>query len=105
MNYEEIKKRIVEEYLAGGISLRTLAKQYNRCPTSIYRWIMAEKKQNKKRELLNPRPIIKIPLPELESMPTDVAWLQEELRLSKLLGQAHGDEVQRHERARDDREH
>jgi transposase-like protein len=84
MNYEEIKKRIVEEYLAGGISLRTLAKQYNRCPTSIYRWIMAEKKQNKKRELLNPRPIIKIPLPELESMPTDVAWLQEELRLSKI---------------------
>jgi transposase-like protein len=84
MNYEEIKKRIVEEYLAGGISLRTLAKQYNRCPTSIYRWIMAEKKQNKKRELLNPKPIIKIPLPELESMSTDVAWLQEELRLSKI---------------------
>ncbi len=84
MNYEETKKRIVEEYLAGGVSLRTLAKQYNRCTTSIYRWIMAEKKKNKKRELLNPRPIIKIPLPELESMPTDVAWLQEELRLSKI---------------------
>ncbi len=84
MNYEETKKRIIEEYLAGGVSLRTLAKQYNRCTTSIYRWIMAEKKQNKKRELLNPRPIIKIPLPELESMPTDVAWLQEELRLSKI---------------------
>lgn len=84
MNYEEIKKRIVEEYLAGGVSLRTLAKQYNRCPTSIYRWIMAEKKQNKRREALNPKPIIKTPLPELESMPTDVAWLQEELRLSKI---------------------
>jgi transposase-like protein len=84
MNYEETKKRIIEEYLAGGVSLRTLAKQYNRCTTSIYRWIMAEKKQNKKRELLNPRPIIKIPLPELEAMSTDVAWLQEELRLSKI---------------------
>jgi hypothetical protein len=45
---------------------------------------MAEKKQNKKRELLNPKPIIKIPVPELESMPTDVAWLQQELRLSKI---------------------
>ena len=84
MNYEESKKQIIEEYFAGGVSLRTLAKQYNRCTTSIYRWIMAEKKQNKKRELLNPRPIIKIPLPELESMPTDVGWLQKELRLSKI---------------------
>jgi hypothetical protein len=45
---------------------------------------MAEKKQIKKRELLNPRPIIKTPLPELESMPTDVAWLQEELRMSRI---------------------
>lgn len=84
MTYEEIKKQVIEEYLAGGVSLRTLARQYNRCPTSIYRWIMAEKKQNKKRELLNPKPIIKTPLPELESMPTDVAWLQQELRLSKI---------------------
>jgi len=84
MTYEEIKKQVIEEYLAGGVSLRTLARQYNRCPTSIYRWIMAEKKQNKKRELLNPKPIIKPPLPELESMPTDVAWLQQELRLSKI---------------------
>jgi transposase-like protein len=84
MTYEETKKQIIEEYLAGGVSLRTLARQYNRCPTSIYRWIMAEKKQNKKREILNPKPIIKIPLPELESMSTDVAWLQQELRLSKI---------------------
>ena len=84
MNFEETKKQIIEEYLAGGVSLRTLAKQYNRCHISIYRWIMAVKKQNKKRELLNPKPIIKIPVPELESMPTDVAWLQKELRLSKI---------------------
>ncbi|HEY5327181.1 MAG TPA: hypothetical protein VIJ27_09280 [Mucilaginibacter sp.] len=84
MNYEEIRKQVIEEYLAGGVSLRTLAKQYNRAPTSIYRWIMAEKKQTKRREVLNPKPIIKIPLPELGSMPTDVAWLQEELRMSKI---------------------
>jgi transposase len=84
MNYEEIRKQVTKEYLAGGISLRTLAKQYNRSPTSIYRWIMAEKKQNKKRELLNPKPIIKTPVPDLESMSTDVAWLQEALRISQI---------------------
>lgn len=84
MSYEEIKTVIIEEYLAGGVSLRTLAKQYNRSTTSIYRWIMTEKKQNKRRDLLNPKPIIKTPVPELESMSTDVAWLQEELRLSKI---------------------
>jgi transposase-like protein len=84
MNYEETKKQIIEEYLAGGVSLRTLARQYNRCTTSIYRWIMAEKKQNKKRDLLNPKPIIKTPLPALESMSTDVAWLQEALRMSQI---------------------
>jgi len=84
MNYEETKKQIIEEYLAGGVSLRTLAKQYNRCTTSIYRWIMAEKKQTKKRDLLNPKPIIKTPLPELAAMSTDVAWLQETLRISQI---------------------
>jgi transposase-like protein len=84
MTYEETKKQIIEEYLAGGVSLRTLAKQNNCGSSSIYRWIMAEQKQNKKRELLNPRPIIKIPMPVLESMSTDVGWLQQELRLSKI---------------------
>jgi len=84
MSYEEIRKQVIKEYLAGGVSLRTLAKQYNRAPTSIYRWIMAEKRQNKKRELLNPKPIIKTPVPELESMSTDVAWLQEALRMSQI---------------------
>jgi transposase len=84
MSYEEIRKQVIKEYLAGGVSLRTLAKQYNRSSTSIYRWIMAEKKQNKKRELLNPKPIIKTPVPELESMSTDVAWLQEALRMSQI---------------------
>jgi len=84
MNYEETKKQIIEEYLAGGVSLRTLAKQYNLCSTSIYRWIMAEQKQNKKRELLDPKPVIKTPLPELEAMSTDVAWLQQALRISQI---------------------
>jgi len=84
MNYEETKKQIIEEYLAGGVSLRTLAKQYNRCTTSIYRWIMTEKEQNKMQEGIHPKPIIKIPPPEPESMSTDVVWLQQELRLSKI---------------------
>ena len=85
MNYEETKKQIIKEYLAGGVSLRTLAKRYNCCTTSIYRWIMTEKEQNKRREgSNNPKSIIKTALPEPELMSTDVAWLQQELRLSKI---------------------
>jgi len=84
MNYEETKKQIIKEYLAGGVSLRTLAKQYNCCTTSIYRWIMTEKEQNKRREGPKPKPMTKTLQAESESMSTDVAWLQQELRLSKI---------------------
>lgn len=84
MNYEETKKQIIKDYLAGGVSLRTLAKQYNCCTTSIYRWIMTEKEQNKRREGPKAKPIIKTLQPEPELMSTDVAWLQQELRLSKI---------------------
>src|SRR5665213_698424 len=84
MDYAETRKQAIKEYLAGDVSFRTLGKRY-KCPhTRIYRWIMAEKKQDKKRELLNPGSVIKTPLPEPESMPTDVGWLQEELRMSKI---------------------
>jgi len=44
---------------------------------------MAEKKQTKKRELLNQRSKPITPLPELE-MSTDVRELQEELRISRI---------------------
>ena len=44
---------------------------------------MADKKQKKKGELLKSVSVV-TPLPVLESMSTDVGWLQEELRLSKI---------------------
>jgi transposase-like protein len=84
MTQEETRQQAIKEYLVGDVSLRTLAGRY-KCPhTRIYRWIMAEKEEKKKRELLNPPPVVKVPLPELGSMSTDVGWLQEELRMSMI---------------------
>jgi|ERR1700733_11036904 hypothetical protein len=83
MDQEEMRVRVIKEYLAGDVSFRTLGKRYKCHHSRIHRWIMAEKKRTKKRELLKERPKLITPLPELE-MSTDVRWLQEELRISKI---------------------
>lgn len=83
MDQEEMRQRAIKDYLSGEASLRTLGKRY-KCPhTRIYRWIMAHKKQKTKRALLNPGPV-KTPLPELDSMSTDVGSLQEEVQMLKI---------------------
>jgi len=77
MEQEEIKQRVISEYLSGEASLRTLGKRYE-CPhTRIHRWIMAYKKRVNKQAPLHP-------VPELNIMSTDVGWLQEQLRLSMI---------------------
>jgi transposase len=83
MDQEETRVLVIKEYLAGGVSFRSLGKRYKCHHSRIQRWIMAEKKQTKKRELLNQgsKPIT--PLLELE-MSTDVRELQEELRISRI---------------------
>jgi transposase-like protein len=83
MDWEEIRVRAIKEYLAGGVSFRTLGKRYNCHHSRIHRWIMVKKKQTKKREVLNQGSKPVTPLPEVE-MSTDVRWLQEELRISKI---------------------
>src|SRR5476649_2169252 len=83
MNQESIKQQVIKEYLAGGVSLRTLAKRYKTNYTRIYRWVMAGKKQKKKGYLLKSLSVV-TPLPTQEPMPTDVGWLQEELRLMQI---------------------
>ena len=83
MDQEELKERVIKEYLVGDVSLRTLAGRYKCNYTRIHRWVMADKKQKKKGELLKSVSVV-TPLPVLESMSTDVGWLQEELRLSKI---------------------
>jgi transposase-like protein len=86
MLQEEIRQRVIMEYLSGKGSLRTLAKRYE-CPlTRVYRWIMADKKRTDKQKLLHRVPVI-TGIPELNSMPTDVGWLQEQLRLSRIENQ------------------
>ena len=83
MNQEEVRQRVIMEYLAGDVSLRTLAMRYNYNHNLIYRWIMAHHRLKKKGKLLNQLPVVRsLPMPE--PMSTDVGWLQEELRLSRI---------------------
>ena len=83
MNEEKIRQQVILEYLSGEISLRTLAAKYNYNHNLIYRWIMAHQRLKKKGKLLNPEAVITA-LPELKPMSTDVGWLQEQLRLSRI---------------------
>jgi transposase-like protein len=83
MEREEIRLRAIEEYLAGGVSFRTLGKRYKCHHSRIQRWVMAKKKRTKTQELLKQQAKLITPLSELE-MSTDVNRLQEELRISKI---------------------
>ena len=71
------------EYLSSDVSLRTLAVKYNYDHNLIYRWIMAYQRQKKKGGLHNPGSVMTSPA-ESEPMSTDVGWLQEQLRLSRI---------------------
>src|SRR5476651_2265473 len=83
MDQEAIKQQIIGEYLAGDVSLRTLAKMYRCSYGRIYRWIMADRKQKKEEGVPKAAPVLR-PLQALESMATDVGRLQEELRMSQI---------------------
>jgi transposase-like protein len=80
---EEIRQQLIDEYLSTEVSLRSLATKYNYNHNLIYRWIMTYQKLKKKDKLLHRNGTVTI-LPEPEVMSTDVGWLQEELRLSKI---------------------
>jgi transposase-like protein len=80
MKLKDLKALIILEYLSGDISLRSLAAKYNYDHNIIYRWIMAHHKL-KKTEQQDP---VVGAFPELEIVSTNVAWLQEELRLSRI---------------------
>jgi len=83
MNEEKIRQQVILEYLSGEVSLRTLAAKYNYNHNLIYRWIMAHQRLKKKEKRLNPGAVVTA-LPELKPMSTDVGWLQEQLRLSRI---------------------
>ncbi len=79
---EGIRQQVIREYLSSDVSLRTLATKYNYDHNLIYRWIMAYQR-SKKGNLLN-RGATVTASPESEPMSTDVGWLQEELRRSRI---------------------
>lgn len=83
MNEEKIRQQVIMEYLSCDVSLRTLAAKYNYDHNLIYRWIMAHHRQKKKGNLLNPGVVV-TPPPAPEAISTDVGWLQEQLRLSRI---------------------
>jgi transposase-like protein len=83
MDEEKIRQQIIMEYLSCEVSLRTLAAKYNYDHNLIYRWIMAHHREKKKGNLLRPEAVV-TKSPESEPMSTNVGWLQEQLRLSRI---------------------
>jgi transposase len=81
MDKSQEKKQLVKEYLAGGTSTRKLGNKYGYGASSVGRWVMAEKKEKNKLELLQAS---KFAVKEKEDMPTDVKQLQAALRDSRL---------------------
>jgi hypothetical protein len=84
MSEEKTRQQIIVEYLSCDVSLRTLAVKYKYDYNLIYKWIMDHHRKKKKNgNLSNPSAVVTAPL-ELEPMSTDVDWLQEQLRLSRI---------------------
>jgi len=81
MDKSEEKRQLVEEYLAGGTSTRKLGNKYGYSASSVGRWVMAEKKEKNKLELLQAS---KFAVKEKQGMPTDMKQLQAALRDSRL---------------------
>lgn len=83
MEENELKRLIIDEYLSGDISLRNLGVKYHCDHNLIYRWVMSEKKQRRAGRLVKHAAAV-APSPDLKIESTDVAWLQQELRLARI---------------------
>lgn len=81
MDKSQEKEEVVREYLAGDTSTRKLGLKYGYSNRTIARWVMADKKERDKLQLLQAS---KLAVKEKEEMPTDVKQLQEALRDSRL---------------------
>jgi transposase len=81
MDQQQEKEAILSEYLSGGTSTRRLGVKYGYGNSTIWRWIMAEKKQKSKRDLLQASKLAEL---AKENLPTEVKQLQEELRNAQL---------------------
>lgn len=74
------KEQVIIEYLAGGTTTRRLASKSGYSRATISRWVIKEKKEMSKRELLKTSQS----LTGLQEMPTDVKELQRALREAEL---------------------
>ncbi len=81
-----IKEKIVEEYLAGELSMSELAKKYGFGKTSVCRWVMEyERTSGSKAEIL--KALISPVMEQKENaevLPADIATLQKELEQERL---------------------
>src|SRR5438270_563328 len=75
MGQQKSKKEVVEEYLAGGISLRELSRRYGINYRTIHRWVKAYQSGE---EIGSRRPQAMV------EMPKDVRRLQRELYEARL---------------------
>lgn len=76
---EELKERIVADYLSGGGSYRELSKKYGIGFQLINQWVMNFKASG--------AGFIKPELKEEEKLPSEVTELQEQLRQARLYNQ------------------
>ena len=76
MGQEKSKKEVVEEYLAGGVSLRELGRRYGINHRTIHRWTKGYEREDL---------VVKPKLSEaMKEMPKDLKRLQRELYEARL---------------------
>jgi hypothetical protein len=81
MKKTSTKSKIIRDYFTGEAGFRTLGMKYGYGSTTIWRWVMAEKK---KKEQAQSAPSAQPVKGSEKGMPTDVKSLQEALRMARL---------------------
>jgi transposase-like protein len=74
------KERVIIEYLAGGTTTRRLAKKSGYSRATVSRWVIAEKKEMGKRELLKTAQALN----GKEAIPANEKELREALKMAEL---------------------
>lgn len=83
MRKQEGKNILYEEYLSSRTSQRKLAVKYGLSLSTVKRWLMAAKKENKGHKTQKVSQAEKLPKPA-KGLPDDVQQLQEELYNAQL---------------------
>jgi transposase-like protein len=78
MGQEKSRKEVIEEYLAGGVTLRELAQRYGIKRTTLHRWIKADERGEGQTGVVANRS------EAIEAMPKEVGRLQRELHEARL---------------------